>query len=107
MTDENAQEGEAEALPKIDRSKQKPVAKFEATGGLLVAVWKNDNGGKVTYSSSIEKSYRADSGDYRNTQNLYGNDLLRLSRLLQLADDWIEEAKGRKRGDVSFAGRVR
>lgn len=79
-------------------SGQRPIAKFTGTGGLSVAVWKNKTeDDHVRYSVKTERVYKDDDG-FHNTQMYRDSDLLRLQKLLSLADDWIEQDKGKLTG---------
>ena len=84
----------------------RPAARFTGNGGLSVAVWahKNDNG-LTNYSVRLDRSYKGDDGNYQSTPYLRDNDLLRAQKLLAQADDWIEQEKGRGRGQASGQSR--
>ena len=65
-----------------------------------VAVWKHKHDeGSDSYSIRMDRSYReGDSGEFKSTQYLRDQDLLRSQKLLAQADDWIEQDKSRQRG---------
>ena len=76
----------------------RPVAKFSGTGGINIAVWKNKTeGGIDMYSVKMERTYKDSDGNYQSTPYLRDGDLLRAERLLEQADEWIEQDKGRQR----------
>jgi hypothetical protein len=77
----------------------RPAASFGGSGGIKVAVWKNKSeSGYDNYSVRIDRTYKDDSGTFKTTQYLRDSDLLRTERLLQVADDWIEQDKAKQRG---------
>ncbi|MCA9047179.1 MAG: hypothetical protein KDA89_00525 [Planctomycetaceae bacterium] len=80
-------------------SKQRPAAEFTGSGGIKLAVWKhkNDNG-PDRYSAVIERTYRTEDGEFHTVPYLRDSDLLRAQQLLEQADAWIEQDKGRLRG---------
>ena len=76
----------------------RPVASFAGTGGLNVAVWKNKGeNDRDNYSIRVEKSYKDDDGNYKSTSYLRDSDLLRVGKLLEQADDWIEQDRAKQR----------
>ena len=83
------------------------MARFSGTGGITVAVWKHKNEeGPDRYSVKIDRSYRKDGEDeYVSTQYLRDGDLLRTQKLLEQADQWIEQDKGRQRGAITGQSR--
>lgn len=84
----------------------RPIARFSGSGGINVAVWKHKTDkGFDNYSVRMERSYKVD-GKYESTQYLRDNDLLRAQKLLEQADEWIEQDKGRQRG-VATGGQSR
>jgi hypothetical protein len=89
-----------------EQQSSRPVAKFSGTGGLHVAVWKNktDNGADV-YSVKMERNYKDADGNYHSTPYLRDSDLLRAEKLLELADAWIEQDKGRQHTQIGGQGR--
>ena len=66
---------------------QRPVAEFRGSGGIKVAVWKHKHEeGPDSYSIRMDRSYREDGGDFKSTQYLRDQDLLRSQKLLAQAD---------------------
>ena len=79
-------------------TKARPLANFQGSGGVNVAVWKHkSDSGFDNYSIRIERNYKDDNGNFKSTQYLRDQDLPRVEKLLAQADDWIEmdKAKGR------------
>ena len=88
------------------QSNSRPSARFTGSGGLNVSVWSNKNeNGLTNYSVRLEKSYKGEDGQFHSTPYLRDNDLLRAQKLLEQADQWIEQEKGRVRGQASGQGR--
>ncbi|MFO0943699.1 MAG: hypothetical protein U0930_23430 [Pirellulales bacterium] len=80
-------------------SKTRPIVNFQGSGGLSVAVWKHKtDAGFDNYSVRIERNYKDDSGNFKSTQYLRDQDILRAERLLARADEWIEQDKAKTRG---------
>jgi hypothetical protein len=49
----------------------RPIAAFNGTDGLQVAVWKNKtDAGKEYYSVRLDRSYKDSEGEYHSTQYL-------------------------------------
>ncbi len=83
----------------------RPIATFRGSGGLSVAVWKNRSSAEIdNYSIRIERSYKdGKEGDdkFSYTQSLRDIDLLRVQKLLNEADNWIEQDKAKFRARSS------
>lgn len=78
---------------------QRPNASFRGSGGLSVGVWKHKSeDGPDYYSISLERSYKNRKGEFEATTSLRDGDLLRMQKLLDQADAWIEQDKSRQRG---------
>ena len=76
----------------------RPAAKFTGSGGLSVAVWKQrSEAGYENSSVRIERSYKGKDEQFHSTPYLRDSDLLRAERLLQQAEEWSEQDKGRQR----------
>ncbi len=89
-----------------EKTGQRPVAEFRGSGGIKVAVWKHKHDdGPDSYSIRMDRSYREESGDFKSTQYLRDQDLLRSQRLLAQADDWVEQDKSKQRGNAQSASR--
>lgn len=79
----------------------RPVAKFSGTGGVHVAIWKHrSEQGSDRYSIRIDRTYKTDNG-YKTTGYLRDSDLLRVTKLLGAADDWIEQDRAKFRASVA------
>ena len=55
-------------------------------------------------SVSVQRSYK-DGDEFKTTQYLRDNDLLRMQQLLTKADEWIEQDKGRGHSQQASRGR--
>ena len=90
MTEENQEQPQS--------TSGRPIARFTGTGGLNVAVWKHKSeSGYDNYSVRMDRSYKDGEGEYQTTDFLRESDLLRAQKLLEQADEWIEQDKGRQR----------
>ena len=85
---------------------KRPAVSFNGSGGLQVAVWKHKSGedGPSQYSVRVDRSYK-DGEEFKSTQYLRDNDLLRVQQLLTKADEWIENDKGRGYSQQASRGR--
>lgn len=65
------------------------------SGRIEIAVWdkvvQNDNGDRVVYSVTCQRSYRKQEGGYENTGIFWPTDLLVLAHGLQVVFDRIKE----------------
>ncbi|HUP77208.1 MAG TPA: hypothetical protein VM260_01515 [Pirellula sp.] len=85
----------------------RPVVSFSGSGGLDVAVWKQKGESEFDhYSVRIDRSYKQEDGNYKTTSYLRESDLLRVGKLLEQADDWIEQDRAKQRS-ANAAGRSR
>lgn len=84
----------------------RPIASFEGSGNLQVAVWKyKQENGPDNYSVKLSRSYKDKEGEYQTTDYLRDSDLLRATALLEQADQWIEADKGRRISQSAGQGR--
>lgn len=61
-----------------------PAHKFKI--GLITAtVWRNDG----FYSVDLSRSYKTDTGEWRNTGSFHHSDLLNLAKCAERAEIWI------------------
>lgn len=61
-----------------------PAHKFKI--GLITAtVWANDG----FYSVDLSRSYKTDTGDWKNTSSFHHSDLLNLAKCAERAEIWI------------------
>lgn len=81
-------------------SNARPIAKFSGSGGLQVAIWKDKtDGAPDRYTVRSERVYKDSKTDeFKTTNYLRDSDLLRLTKLLNEADNWIEQDKQQGRG---------
>lgn len=64
-----------------------PVKKFRV-GSVTAAVWKNND----NYSVTLQKSYREkETEEWRNTDNLFGGDILNAMKALERAEEFISK----------------
>jgi hypothetical protein len=90
----------AEAAETQADATTRPIAKFDGSGGLHVAVWKHPSeNGPAHYSARLDRSFRKDGGDIESTPYLRDGDMLRAQKLLAQADDWIEQDKAKFRSN--------
>ncbi|OWU70288.1 hypothetical protein ATO2_07015 [Roseovarius sp. 22II1-1F6A] len=61
-----------------------PAQKFKI--GLLTAtIWQNDG----FYSVDVSRSYKSETGEWRNTSSFHHSDLLNLAKCAERAEIWI------------------
>ena len=77
---------------------QRPIQTFTGSGGLRVAIWKKKGEHGDFYSAKIERRYMGSDQQWQSTESLRADDLLRASKMLQDADQWIEQDKQKQRG---------
>lgn len=83
--------GKPNTKPKSETDKQKPVYKARV-GHVTAAVWENTTkDGVVTYSVTIQKSYKDDNEQWQNTDFLWVSDVLPAMKALDRAHTWILE----------------
>jgi hypothetical protein len=63
----------------------KPIKKFRV-GGVSAAVWKNNDD---FYSVTLQKSYKDEGGEWKNTDSLNHGDLLNAAKALERAESYI------------------
>ena len=87
-----------------EAASSRPIVKFSGSGGLNLAVWKHKTeGGAEHYSIRMDRTFKNDAGEYESTPYLREGDLLRAQKLLSQADDWIEQDRAKRRGNVALA----
>lgn len=64
-------------------------------GVLKVTIWKNERGedNKAFYSANLSKSYKDDADEWKETDSLNTDDLLKVSNLMHQAYNKILELK--------------
>jgi hypothetical protein len=77
---------------------KRPAARFTGSGGLSVAIWKQQGEKGPRYTVRLDRSYKNPEGEYQSTPYLGERDLLRAGQLLQQADAWIEQERVKFRG---------
>ncbi|MBV9123699.1 MAG: hypothetical protein JO112_10115 [Planctomycetes bacterium] len=77
--------------------KAQPAHKLRSRrGGLVVTIWKNESDKGSWYSVTPARIYK--QGDqWKESNSFDADDLLRLSKLLDQADSWIENAEQAER----------
>jgi hypothetical protein len=70
--------------------KRKPAHKIRS-GAITVTVWKNDGEHGAWYSVTPSRSYKKDD-QWGESDSFGQDDLLRLAKLLDEADSWIQGA---------------
>lgn len=63
-----------------------PIKKFRV-GSVTAAVWRNDNGSSVT----IQKSFKDDKGEWKNTETLFHADVLCAIKALERAEEFLSK----------------
>jgi hypothetical protein len=99
MTNENTTEtGNVETTTTETGSSNRPHYSDNASGGLQVAVWKNRNEAGIDhYTVKLERRYKDANGNFQSTDSLRESDLLRAGKLLNMADDWIEQDRQKQK----------
>lgn len=94
------EEDDNEQTTASTESNSRPIAKFNGTGGLQVAIWKDKSeGAPDRYTIRADRTYKdAKSEEFKTTPYLRDSDLLRMGKLLNEADAWIEQDKQQGRG---------
>jgi hypothetical protein len=99
MAKQQQQEASPESASTESTTGARPIAKFNGSGGLSVAVWKHKvEGGGEHYSIRMDRTFKNDAGEYESTPYLREGDLLRAQKLMGQADDWIEQDRAKHRG---------
>lgn len=94
MTEESNHQAQAADTEQSSR----PAAKFSGSGGIQVAVWKQrTDEGREYFTIKMERSYMDGDGNFQSTPYLRDGDLLRAARVLEQADQFVEQEKSRMR----------
>jgi hypothetical protein len=83
---------------------QRPIQTFSGSGGLRVAIWKKNSEHGDFYNVKLERRYLGTGDQWQSTDSLRADDLLRAAKMLEDADQWIEQDKQKKR-DLREVGR--
>ena len=100
MSQEDTQDNVTSLIEHSNSTPARPIATFSGSGGLNVAVWKQKEKGENDfdhYSIRMDRSYKQDDGTYKTTSYLRESDLLRVGKLLEQADEWIEQDRAKQR----------
>jgi hypothetical protein len=99
MTIDNTNETDNTETPTTDNSSpNRPHYSDNASGGLQVAVWRNRNEAGIDhYTVKLERRYKDANGNFQSTDSLRESDLLRAGKLLNIADDWIEQDRQKQK----------
>jgi hypothetical protein len=65
------------------------VLKHIRVGGVEATIWKNENGGKTSFSVSLQRSYKDRNGEWKRTHSFRQNDLPKALLALQKAFEHI------------------
>jgi hypothetical protein len=78
-----------ETTTKNETEKTKPAHKIRL-GNLSAFIWENvDDDGKTNYRATVSKSYRDYRGEWQQTGSFRSDDLVLLSKLANLAAEWM------------------
>lgn len=107
MSNEETQDNVTNLNEQSNSTPARPIASFSGSGGLNVAVWKQKSENDFDhYSVRIDRSYKMEDGTYKTTSYLRESDLLRAGKLLEQADEWIEQDRAKQRA-TNAAARAR
>jgi len=91
-------EPQSQSAPEAAPEKKQPVFTWShptGSGRIEIAVWdkvvSGENGDRVVYSVTCQRSYRKQDGGFENTGAFWQTDLLVLAHGLQVAFDRIKE----------------
>jgi len=68
--------------------KKEPIHKIQR-GSIEAAVWENTSGKKTWYSVQIYRRYKTEQGEYREANSYALADLVQVSRVAELAEEWL------------------
>ncbi|MEM8653401.1 MAG: hypothetical protein AAGF36_01545 [Pseudomonadota bacterium] len=81
---------QTEATPDHDQEANRPIDTLR-DGSLKAAIWRNEGQRGAFFTTTVARTYRDDEGQYHDTQNFRGDDLLRLGELTRKAHDRTNE----------------
>lgn len=91
-------EPQSQSAPEAATEKKQPVFTWShptSSGRVEIAVWdkeiQGENGGRVVYSVTCQRSYRKQDGGYENTGTFWHTDLLVLAHGLEVVFDRIKQ----------------
>ncbi len=70
------------------QKKKQPLHKIQR-GSIEAAIWENQTGEKTWYSIAIFRRYKTDQGEYREANTYALADLVQVSRIAELAEEWL------------------
>ncbi len=91
-----------------ENTKQRPVHEIKTAGGISVAVWQRielEGDARETrrFSFSIQKRYKDDAGEWRNSSTYFPNDLPRLRLAIDKAFEYVSLKESQTKGDAEAA----
>src|SRR5689334_9896814 len=98
MPEPTFEEPEDHGAEHAPETSKRPAARFTGSGGLSVAIWKQQGEKGPRYTVRLDRSYKDADFEYQSTPYLGERDLLRAGSLLQQADAWIEQERLKFRG---------
>ena len=75
--------------------KKEPIHKIQR-GSIEAAVWENVSGGKTWHSVQIYRRYKTEQGEYREANSYALADLVQVSRVAELAEEWLTRRANRR-----------
>ena len=91
-------EPQAQSAPEAAPEKKQPVftwSQLTGSGRIEIAVWdkvvQGENGDRVVYSVTCQRSYRKQDGGFENTGTFWHTDLLVLAHGLEVVFDRIKQ----------------
>ncbi len=71
-------------------AKNKPAHEIRTGGSLKATIWLNTTQqGKQWFSTQFTRSFKTSEGEWKETSQMNSSDLLLLSKLAQMAHEWI------------------
>ena len=68
--------------------KKQPLHKIQR-GSIEAAIWENATGNKTWHSIAIYRRYKTEDGQYREANTYALADLVQVSRIAELAEEWL------------------
>ena len=68
--------------------KKQPLHKIQR-GSIEAAIWENTSGNKTWHSVAIYRRYKTEDGQYREANTYALADLVQVSRVAELAEEWL------------------
>ena len=91
-----------------ENTKQRPIHQTKTAGGITVAVWRRteleEDGREVhRFSVSIQKRYKDDAGEWRDSGTFFPNDLPRLRLAIDKAFEYVTLKESQNKSDSEAA----